>query len=117
MIKKDYFTPRMFYKLLIPSVFSSLGFALADMADALVIGQKVGATGLAAISLCLPLFMIINIFMDGLGIGGSIHFSQKLGEGENKKAVDCFKSLIQCRSSLEVGGKSGFLFLPGGVQL
>ena len=90
MIKKDYFIPRMFYKLLIPSVFSSLGFALADMADALVLGQRVGETGLAAISLCLPLFMLINIFMDGLGIGGSIHFSQKLGEGESKKAVDCF---------------------------
>lgn len=90
MTKKDYFIPRMFYKLLIPSVISSFGFALADMADALVLGQKIGATGLAAISLCLPLFMLINIFMDGLGIGGSVHFSQKLGEGDSKKAVECF---------------------------
>ncbi len=90
MLKKDYFIPRMFYKLLIPSVFSSLGFAFADIADALVLGQKIGATGLAAISLCLPLFMLINIFMDGLGIGGSVHFSQKLGEGDSEKAVECF---------------------------
>ncbi len=90
MIKKDYFIPRMFYKLLIPSVFSSLGFAFADMADALVLGQKIGPTGLAAIGLCLPLFMLINIFMDALGIGGSVHFSQKLGEGNAEKAVGCF---------------------------
>ncbi|MDD6188736.1 MAG: MATE family efflux transporter [Clostridiales bacterium] len=101
MIKKDYFIPRMFYKLLIPSIFSSLGFALADMADALVLGQKVGATGLAAISLCLPLFMLINLFMDGFGIGGSVHFSQKLGEGNTKKALACFNRTWMC--TLAVG--------------
>lgn len=88
--KKNFFITQMFYRLLIPSMFSSLGFALADMADALVLGQKLGATGLAAISLCLPLFMLINFFMDGLGIGGSVHFSQLLGEGNSKGAVQCF---------------------------
>ena len=93
MKKEDYFIPRMFYKLLIPSVFSSFGFALADMADALVLGQKLGETGLAAISLCLPLFMLINIFMDTLGIGGSVYFSQKLGEGYAEKAVHCFNRI------------------------
>lgn len=93
MKKKDYFIPRMFYKLLIPSVCSSFGFALADMADALVLGQRIGETGLAAISLCLPLFMLINIFMDSLGIGGSVYFSQKLGEGCTEKAVDCFNRI------------------------
>lgn len=90
MTKKDYFIPRMFYRLLVPSVVSSLGFALADMADALVVGQKLGEVGLAAISLCLPIFMLINLFMDGFGIGGSVMFSQKLGEGNIDKARDCF---------------------------
>lgn len=93
MKKKDYFIPKMFYKLLIPSVCSSFGFALADMVDALVLGQRIGETGLAAISLCLPLFMLINIFMDSLGIGGSVYFSQKLGEGNTEKAVDCFNRI------------------------
>ena len=87
-IKKDYFISKMFYRLLIPSMFSSLGFALADMVDALVLGQKIGATGLAAISLCLPVFMLINLFMDGFGIGGSVRFSQYLGEGNAKDAVN-----------------------------
>lgn len=68
----------MFDRLLVPSVISSLGFALADMADALVVGQKLGETGLAAISLCLSLLMPINLFMDALGIGGSIRFSHRM---------------------------------------
>jgi len=74
-------------------MFSSLGFALADMVDALVLGQKIGATGLAAISLCLPVFMLINLFMDGFGIGGSVRFSQYLGEGNAKDAVKCFNRI------------------------
>lgn len=90
MKHRDYFIPKMFYRLMIPSVISSFGFALADMADALVVGQKLGEVGLAAISLCLPLFMLINLFMDGLGIGGSVLFSQKLGEGDVDGARRCF---------------------------
>ena len=90
MRHRDYFIPKMFYRLMIPSVISSFGFALADMTDALVVGQKLGEAGLAAISLCLPLFMLINLFMDGLGIGGSVLFSQKLGEGDIDGARRCF---------------------------
>ncbi|MCH5210860.1 MAG: polysaccharide biosynthesis C-terminal domain-containing protein [Oscillospiraceae bacterium] len=95
MSKRDFFIPKMYYKLLIPSFFSSLGFAFADMADALVVGNTMGESGLAAISLCLPLFMLINLFMDGLGIGGSIYFSQKLGEGKSDSAVSCFNRITR----------------------
>ncbi len=90
MTQKDYFIPKMFYRLMIPSVISSFGFALADMADALVVGQKLGEVGLAAISLCLPIFMLINLFMDGFGIGGSVLFSQRLGKGDIRNAQECF---------------------------
>ena len=113
MKNKDYFIPKMFRRLLIPSVFSSLGFALADMADALVIGQKTGETGLAAISLCLPVFMLINMFMDALAIGGSVRYSQKLGEGEADGAVACFNRIW--RMTLAVGlliGISANIFAP-----
>ncbi len=89
-MKKDYFIPKMFYKLLIPSLVSSLAFALSDMVDALVVGQTMGTLGLAAISLCLPVYMFINVIMDGLGIGGSIKFSQELGAGNNDLALKCF---------------------------
>ena len=81
---RDHFTARMFRRLLLPSLASSLGLALADMADAVVVGQRMGATGLAAISLSLPLYMVFNVFMHGLGIGGSVRYSQLLGEGRAK---------------------------------
>lgn len=90
MKKKDRFIPKMYQRMLLPSLLSSLGYALADVADAFVLGQRVGETGLAAISICLPVFMLINVFMDSFGTGGSVHFSQLLGEGEKTAATDCF---------------------------
>ena len=64
--EKDYFISRMFCRLLVPSLFSSVGFALADMMDSIVLGQRMGEVGLAATNLCLPLFMLINSYTTGL---------------------------------------------------
>ncbi len=93
--QKDRFTPRMFRRLLIPSLASSLGLAFADMADAVVVGQRMGAVGLAAINLSLPLYSVLNLFMHGLGLGGSVRYSQLLGEGKHREAVDCFNRVMQ----------------------
>ncbi len=81
--------------MLVPSVIASFGFALSDMADALVVGQRMGETGLAAISLCLPIYMLINVIMNALGIGGGVRFSGYMGSGEQKKAVRCFGNIIK----------------------
>lgn len=101
--EKDYFISRMFRRLLIPSLLSSLGFALADMMDAIVLGQRMGEVGLAATNLCLPLFMLINAVMDGLGIGGCVRFSQKLGEGQAEVAVQCFNRILQAAIFIGIG--------------
>lgn len=89
----DYFVSKMFRRMVIPSLISSLGFAFSDVADSLVVGTRLGETGLAAISLCLPVFMIINFIMDGLGKGGSVHFSKLIGEGKAEKACECFNRI------------------------
>ncbi len=99
---KDSFTPRMLKRLLIPSLLSSAGLAFADMADAIVVGQKMGAVGLAAISLSLPLYMVYNVFMHGLGLGGSVRFSQLMGEGKKEEAVCCYNRVMQAGVVLSV---------------
>ena len=101
--EKDYFISRMFHRLLIPSLLSSVGFALADMMDSIVLGQRMGEVGLAATNLCLPLYMLINAVMDGLGIGGCVRFSQKLGEGQAEAAVQCFNRILYAAIFLGVG--------------
>ena len=101
-MKKDVFTARMFRRLAVPAILSSLGLAFADMADAVVVGQSMGAVGLAAISLCLPLYMVFNVFMHGLGSGGSVRFARLMGEGRPKEAVACFNRVMQAGLFLSI---------------
>lgn len=90
----DQFTGKMFRRLWMPAMASSLALAIADMADAIVVGQRMGATGLAAISIALPVYMVINVFMHGFGIGGSVRYSKLLGEGKEEEAVGCFNQIV-----------------------
>lgn len=92
--KEDLFTKEMFHKLLVPALISSIGMAFGDMADALVVGNQMGAVGLAAISLCLPIFMFMNVFIYAWGIGGFIRYGRLLGEGNTEEAINCFNSVM-----------------------
>ena len=92
--KNHNFTRTIFMRLWFPELISALGLALADMADALVLGRRMGSVGLAAIGLCLPLYMLMNLIMHGLGLGGSTFFSRYLGEGDEDRAKKSFKDTI-----------------------
>lgn len=87
---KDPFTGKMFRSLWGPAMLSSFGWALSDMADAIVLGQKLGATGLAAISLILPIYRLNSLLAHGLGIGGSVRYSHLCSQGKIKDAADGF---------------------------
>ncbi len=95
MKNKQNFTQAIFMRLWFPELISAFGLAFADMADALVLGQKMGSTGLAAISICLPIFMVINLIMHGLGLGGSTFFARYLGEGNEERAKKTFSNTIK----------------------
>lgn len=89
------FTDQSFFRALPLEWLAAFSLALGDMADALVMGQSMGATGLAAVSLALPVFMVINLCMHGLGAGGSVHFSKLLGSGQSDKAKQSFSQVLQ----------------------
>ena len=90
----DSFTGRMFRQLWIPAMFSSLGWAFSDMADAVVVGQQLGTVGLAAIGLILPVYMINCMVAHGLGLGGSVRYSRLAGQGNMKEAAESFNGVI-----------------------
>ena len=94
-MKQDIFAGKMFRRLFVPSLCASVGLAFSDMADALVVGWSMGETGLAAIGVTLPLFMVINLFMHGFGIGGSVRYAQLLGAGKREEAASSFIQVLQ----------------------
>ncbi|MDR1133503.1 MAG: hypothetical protein LBL05_05030 [Synergistaceae bacterium] len=91
----DRFTAKIFRRLWIPTIVSSVGWALSDITDAVVVGQRMGSVGLAAISLILPVYMINCAFAHGFGIGGSVRYSKLLSDGKVKDAVSNFNRVTQ----------------------
>ncbi len=99
---RDRFTAKMYRRLYLPSLLTAIGLAFADMADALVVGRNMGATGLASISLALPVYMVINLFMHSLGAGGSVRYSKLLGEGKLELAQKCYTVILRTALAVSV---------------
>lgn len=91
----DKFTNKMYRRMWVPAIISSLGWALSDMADAVVVGQKLGTTGLAAIGLILPIYMINCMFAHSFGLGGSVKYTLLLSEGKSEEAINSFNSVLR----------------------
>ena len=91
---KDNFLYKMFRQLMIPSVMAAVGLAVANIADSLVVGMRMGSTGLAAIGITLPIYMIYALFYVGIGIGGSVEFAKYAGAGKNRSARDIFNMMM-----------------------
>ncbi len=95
MSAKNWMTKKIFLKLWIPAIISSVGWALSDIADAVVVGNRMGTVGLAAIGLILPVYMVNCMIAHGFGIGGSVKYSKLLGSGKAKEAVKSFNLTTQ----------------------
>ena len=93
MNQKHYICRKMFMRILWPSLISSVALAIADVADALVIGNKMGESGLAAIGIVTPLYMILNLLGYGFSTGGCVAFSRLAAEGKDEDALSHFKSI------------------------
>lgn len=93
-VTADRFTGPMYRRLWAPAMLSSLGWALSDMADAVVVGQRLGTVGLAAISLILPVYMVNCMVAHGFGLGGSVRYSLLMGEGKAEEAGQNFSGVL-----------------------
>ncbi|MBQ6587514.1 MAG: polysaccharide biosynthesis C-terminal domain-containing protein [Butyrivibrio sp.] len=114
------FSKQMFIRQYVPVLISAFVFALADMADALVVGNRMGATGLGAIAFTLPVYMFYNVIMHSFGLGGAIDFSTKMTEGNEERARSSFQGvlvtlLVISTAIVIIGhiGMNGLLFILG----
>lgn len=95
-MNETFFTKKIFYRFFFPAVISSLCLAVANLADALCVGIRLGESALAAIGLIAPIWMVFNILDVGLSVGGAVTFTRLLGEGRAKQALDVFAQLLTC---------------------
>ena len=92
--KETAFTDSMFRRLFRPTLFSALGLALGDIADALFVGIRIGGVGLATMSIVAPVYMVYNVLDIGIAVGASIHYIQATVKGKAKKGVEIFSQMF-----------------------
>ena len=114
MNQKHYICRKMFLRILWPSLISSVALAIADVADALVIGNRMGESGLAAIGIVTPLYMILNLLGYGFSTGGCVAFSRLAAEGKDEDALSHFKTIgtILFVSGVVLAGAGNLLMRP-----
>ena len=77
---------RAVISLVIPTVISQLITVVYNMADTFFIGQIGDPNQVAAVSLCMPMFVFLTGLANLFGIGGSSLMSRSLGTGDHQKA-------------------------------
>ena len=77
---------RAVISLVIPTVISQLITVVYNMADTFFIGQIGNPDQVAAVSLCMPMFIFLTGLANLFGIGGSSLMSRSLGAGNNQDA-------------------------------
>ncbi len=93
-IQSRAFTDRMFRRFFLPTLFSAIGWALGDVADALFVGIRLGRVGLATMSLVAPVYMVYNVLDVGIAVGTSVKYTQALGKGKAKKGAEIFSQML-----------------------
>ena len=72
--------------LVVPTVISQLITVIYNMADTFFIGQIGDPNQVAAVSLCMPMFIFLTGMANLFGIGGSSLMARSLGAGNVEKA-------------------------------
>lgn len=106
-----------FMKFFITSLASSLILSVLSMTDLIIAGYAVGEAGLAAVSLALPVTILVQIAAALWGTGGAIAFSAKLGENNLEACSRIFTlALAGALASGFVLGAAGLWKLEGLVR-
>ena len=85
---------RLLIKLSFPAMIGMLSMALYNLVDTIFVGRGVGTLAIGALSVIMPLQMLIFALTQTLGIGGASLISRALGEKNRKKADFAFGNLI-----------------------
>ena len=93
---------KVFVHYLIPSVSATMVTSIYILADTMMIGRGIGANGLAALNILLPLYSTFYGFGMMTGIGGSVLFGFSRGKGEEQKARGYFTTALVLTAILAV---------------
>lgn len=90
-----------FMRFLFPAIAGNLSYGLLIFVDTVFIGRGVGALGLAALNIAIPIYTLVAFGMM-LGIGGATAASIDLGQGKQKSRSEIFSLAIYAGIGLSI---------------
>ena len=92
--QNDRFLKKTFDRYLFPTMVATLGGTINTFTDGIIVGQRLGADGLAAVSISMPVYLILCTIGSLFVSGGCVCSSHAIGKGDMKKAVRIFNSVV-----------------------
>lgn len=89
-IFEEYSIPKAFISLAIPTIISQIIMIIYNYADTWFLGQTKDENAVAALSVIMPVFIIMNAVASLFGIGGSSLIARYLGRKDPDKAKHVF---------------------------
>ena len=110
------FLKKAYNSALFPCMLSILSGCINIIADGIIVGQKIGSGGLAAINLCIPIYLILCIMGSFFVSGTAIPASQAIGNNDTETAQRYYGSaLTACLISSGLAAIAG-IFLSGPIS-
>ena len=101
----------IFLNYLLASVLSMAAVRLANMADAALVGNIVGAEGLAGVTLCQPVMQVIFSLYTLLVLSSSVLAGMAVGKGDKERATRLMAFGIRAGLAIGIGiCATGYLF-------
>ena len=100
---------RTFSKYVSLNILGMISLSCYILADTFFVAQKLGATGLAALNLSIPVYSVIHGIGLMLGIGGATRFTILQSQDNDRKARNVFST------ALRIGVAIGLIFVLIGL--
>ncbi|MCT4614223.1 MAG: MATE family efflux transporter [Marinifilaceae bacterium] len=84
----------VFFSFAIPVVLGLVASSSAGIIDGMFIGNYIGETALAAVTLCVPIFPFLMGIAILFSTGGEVFSGKFIGEGNHKRASEVFTKVI-----------------------
>ena len=102
---------KLFAKYVSQNILGMVGISLYILADTFFIAQGVGADGITALNLVLPIYSVIFAVGSMIGVGSSIRFAVARSRGD-READSYFMNAILCSAVLGILLSLTGFFLP-----
>lgn len=102
---------KLLWKQAVPAAVGMLVMSIYTVVDTIFVGRYVGAMGIAAITVVMPITFLISSIGMAIGVGGASVISRTLGANHPEKAFLTFGNMISLTTLL------AFLLVVGGYFL